>query len=198
MNVNSFLACETPEEWLKKAQESPEILLVDHANCEKKAASTALNLIYKYVQYPGMLIQLSQLAREEMRHFEQVVSILNDRNIKYFHISPARYAGELRKGVRTQEPSRLIDLLVVSAIVEARSCERFDKLTSVVDQELSEFYASLLRSESRHFRVYLNLAEEMADGVDIKNRIDFFLSKDYELVTSPDSEFRFHSGSPTS
>ena len=198
MNVKRFLTCETPTEWIDKAADNLDVLLIDHANCEKKAASTALNLIYRHVEYPDMLLQLSKLAREELRHFEQVVSILKDRNIRYSQISSARYAGELRKGVRTHEPARLIDLLIVSAIVEARSCERFEKLAPVLDQELSEFYSSLLVSESRHFRVYLKLAEEMAGDADLQDRIDFFLAKDSKLITLPDSEFRFHSGPPTS
>jgi len=198
MNVNSFLTCETPVEWVEKARESIDVLLIDHANCEKKAASTALNLVYRHVDQPGMLLQLSKLVREEMRHFEQVVSILKARNITYTQISSARYAGELRKGVRTHEPGRLIDVLIVSAIVEARSCERFEKLVDVLDNELSEFYASLLKSESRHFRVYLKLAEDMACGEELGDRIDFFLARDRELITSPDPEFRFHSGLPRS
>ena len=194
MNANSFLSCETPVEWIDEALENVDVLLIDHANCEKKAASAALNLIYRHVEYPDMLLQLSKLAREELRHFEQVVSILNARNIKYSQISAARYAGELHKEVRTHEPARLIDVLIVSAIVEARSCERFEKLVPVLDHELSEFYSSLLNSESRHFRVYLGLAEEKADGADLKERVDFFLAKETELITLPDSEFRFHSG----
>ena len=196
MNVNSFLTCETPTEWIDKAGDNLDVLLIDHANCEKKAASTALNLIYRYVEHPDLLLQLSKLAREEMRHFEQVVGILKARNITYTQISSARYAGELRKGVRTHEPARLIDVLIVSAIVEARSCERFEKLVPVLDDELAEFYASLLQSEARHFRDYLRLAEGIAEGVDIQERIDVFLAKDLELITSADEQFRFHSGVP--
>ena len=196
MNVNSFLTCETPTEWIDKAGDNLDVLLIDHANCEKKAASTALNLIYRYVEHPDLLLQLSKLAREEMRHFEQVVGILKARNITYTQISSARYAGELRKGVRTHEPARLIDVLIVSAIVEARSCERFEKLVPVLDDELAELYASLLQSESRHFRDYLRLAETIANGADIQERIDVFLAKDLELITSADEQFRFHSGVP--
>ena len=197
MNVNSFLFCETPIEWTAKASENMDTLLIDHANCEKKAASTAMNLIYRYVEYPELLLQLSKLVREEMRHFEQVVAILNYRKIDYTHLSSARYAGELRKGVRTHEPGRLIDVLIVSAIVEARSCERFEKLIPVLDSKLSDFYVSLLKSESRHFRKYMKLAEDIAAGERIQDRVEFFLEKDYQLIMSPDAEFRFHSGIPT-
>ena len=196
MNVNSFLKCETPDAWLTAATSNLDILLIDHANCEKKAASTALNLMYRHVDLTDMILQMSKLAREELRHFEQVVAILKERNITYAQISSSRYAGELRKTVRTHEPARLIDVLIVSAIVEARSCERFGRLIDVLDDELAEFYASLLKSEARHFRVYLDLAEQMSEGASIQDRVDHFLSIDEMLVTSEDPEFRFHSGVP--
>lgn len=196
MNVNTFLRCQTPDSWLEKAVSELPILLIDHANCEKKAASTALNLMYRHVDQTEMILRLSKLAREELRHFEQVVAILKERNISYAQISSARYAGELRKSVRSHEPARLIDILIVSAIVEARSCERFSRLIDVLDEELAEFYASLLKSEARHFKVYLQLAEQISEGADIQDRIDHFLAEDERLITSPDSEFRFHSGSP--
>ncbi len=196
MNVNSFLRCETPDSWLSMAAKNVDTLLIDHANCEKKAASTALNLMYRYVEHTAMMLQLSKLAREELRHFEQVIAILKDRNITYAQLSSARYAGALRQSVRTFEPARLIDILIVSAIVEARSCERFGRLAEVVDDELKDFYRSLLNSEQRHFRVYLEFAEEFAEGADISDRIDWFLSEDERLITTPDEDFRFHSGSP--
>ena len=174
----------------------PAPLLVDHANCEKKAASTALNLTYRHVDQPDMIIRLSKLAREELRHFEQVVAILKYRHINYAQLSASRYAGELRKGLRTHEPARLVDVLIVSAIIEARSCERFGKLVGVLDDDLSDFYASLLESEARHFSVYLGLAGQMAGGEGINDRVAWFLAKDKALITGPDSEFRFHSGVP--
>ena len=141
-------------------------------------------------------MKLSKVAREELRHFEQVLAILRKRGINYEHVSPARYAGQLRKGVRTFEPARLVDILIVSAVVEARSWERFSKLVNVLDDELAEFYLSLLKSEARHFNLYLDLAEEYADS-SIENRIEFFLLKDRKLVCDADTEFRFHSGPVT-
>lgn len=196
MNVNSFLNCATPDAWLDAAIANLPTLLIDHANCEKKAASTALNLMYRHVDQTEMILQLSKLAREELRHFEQVVAILKDRNITYAQLSSARYAGEMRHQVRTHEPARLIDTLIVSAIVEARSCERFSRLVQVLDEELAEFYASLLKSEARHFQSYLKLAGVIAEGADLSDRIALFLDEDERLVSSPDAEFRFHSGVP--
>lgn len=196
MNVNSFLLCKTPDAWLNQVPENLQTLLIDHANCEKKAASTALNLMYRHVDQTEMILQLSKLAREELRHFEQVVAILKDRNITYAQISSSRYAGELRKKVRTFEPARLIDVLIVSAIVEARSCERFSRLVDVLDGELWAFYESLLKSEARHFTVYLKLATKMSKGTSIDDRVELFLQEDERLITSIDTEFRFHSGVP--
>lgn len=196
MNVNSFLRCKTPDLWLEQAQANLSVLLIDHANCEKKAASTALNLMYRHVDQTDMILKLSKLAREELRHFEQVVALLKDRNITYAQISSSRYAGELRSGARTHEPARLIDVLIISAIVEARSCERFARLVEVLDEELAEFYRSLLKSEARHFQVYLNQAEKIADGDGIQDRIDLFLEADERLISTPDPDFRFHSGVP--
>ena len=193
MNVDHFLYCETPDSWLSSVNDNLEILLVDHANCEKKAASTALNLIYRYIDKPAMILQLSKLAREELRHFEQVVGLLNQRHIAYNHVSPARYAGQLRQQVRTFEPARLVDMLIVCAIVEARSCERFSRLIDVLDDELAEFYGSLLKSEARHFRLYMSLAEQFAQS-SIEDRVDLFLSRDQQLITERDEVFRFHSG----
>ena len=161
MNVNSFLKCETPQSWLDQVASALPTLLVDHANCEKKAASTALNLMYRYVDKPDMMLRLSKLAREELRHFEQVLAIMRKRGIDYMHLSPSRYAGGLREGVRKQEPGRLLDILLVSAIIEARSCERFEKLVPVLDEDLADFYASLLKSEAQEQK-----EREHVDGVD--------------------------------
>ena len=196
MNVNSFLLCETPDAWLESALDNLPTLLIDHANCEKKAASTALNLMYRYVEQTELILQLSKLAREELRHFEQVVAILKDRNITYAQISSSRYAGKLRESVSTFEPNRLIDVLIVSAIVEARSCERFSRLVEVLEPGLSDFYSSLLKSEARHFAVYLKQAQKVSDGQSIDDRVDHFLEIERQLITTPDSELRFHSGIP--
>ena len=206
LEINQFLLCKTPHEWTQCANDNLDVLLIDHANCEKKAASTALNLMYRYVEYPELLLQLSKLAREELRHFEQVVAIMTSRNISYEQISSARYAGELRKNVRTHEPQRLIDILIVSAIVEARSCERFEGLMQVLDAELAEFYGSLLKSEARHFRIYLDFAKKIDQSKQVESqrngqesfesRVAYFLEEDKRLVESTDTEFRFHSGRP--
>ena len=194
--ILEFLPCATPAAWVDWALENPGLLLVDHANCEKKAASTALNLMYRYVQHYRLLRSLSRLAREELRHFEQVIALMQSRGIDDPQLGAWRYAGGLREKVRSQEPGRLEDTLLVGAIIEARSCERFAALAPRLDEELGDFYRSLLRSESRHFRDYLKLAEEIAGKEAVASRLPLFLERERELVESPDTEFRFHSGVP--
>ena len=195
--IHNFLLCPTPDNWVHSALLHPDMLLLDHANCEKKAASTALNLMYRYVDDFEFLHKMSRLAREELRHFEQVITIMEQRGIPYTQATASRYAADLRKPVRTFEPAKLIDTLIVGAIIEARSCERFEKLAPFLDEELQKFYLSLLKSESRHFKDYLSLAKKAAGGDDISDRVSVFLERDRELVLSADTEFRFHSGPPS-
>lgn len=192
--IEAFLPCKTPNRWLENALDNPELLLIDHANCEKKAASTALNLIYRYVDNFDLLNKMSRLAREEMRHFEQVIAIMKRRNIQYKQISASRYAVQLRAQVRPNDPHRLVDILIVGALIEARSCERFARLAPYLDSELESFYRSLLKSEGRHYQDYLNLARSEVGESEIQDRISFFSKTEKVLIESDDSEFRFHSG----
>lgn len=197
--IREFLLCETPRAWVSAAAapENLHTLLIDHANCEKKAASTALNLMYRYVEHPSLLSKLSRLAREELRHFEQVLAIIERRNLAYPQLTAARYAAGLRACVDKNEPYRLCDTLLVGAIIEARSCERFAAVIPVLDDELARFYAGLLRSESRHFMDYLSLAKELLPELDIDARLRPLLEAERELIEGDDEEFRFHSGVPS-
>lgn len=194
--IHEFLHCETPSAWVEWALSEPELMLIDHANCEKKAAGTALNLMYRYIDNYDLLNKMSRLAREELRHFEQVIAIMKKRNITYKPVSASRYAAEMRKPIRTFEPARLIDTLIVGAIIEARSCERFEKIAPHLDDELSKFYLSLLKSEARHFQDYLALARKVDKQTSIDDRVLFFLELEAGLIQSKDTEFRFHSGIP--
>lgn len=187
-----FLPCRTPELWVEQAVQNLDILLIDHAQCEKKAASTAMNLMYRYVDRPDLLKKMSQLAREELLHFEQVVGILEERGIKYEHISAARYASGLREHVRKGK-DELIDILIIGAFIEARSCERFMALIPHLDDALAKYYRSLVRSEGRHYQDYLMLAKMYAEE-SIDDRIAFFAQVEKELIESDDDTFRFHSG----
>ena len=196
VRIQKFLYCETPDAWVEAAKlpENQALLLLDHANCEKKAASTAINLMYRYVGDFELMHKMSRLAREELRHYEQVMQLMQKRGIAYDQITPCRYASELRKPVRTHEPARFVDTLIVGAIIEARSCERFAKLAPHLDEELQTFYLSLLKSESRHYEDYLHLAKKVAGGEDISERVAVFLTVEKNLIESADTEFRFHSG----
>jgi tRNA-(ms[2]io[6]A)-hydroxylase len=191
--IESFLLCPTPQAWIEQALQQQDVLLIDHANCEKKAAATALNLMFRYIERPDLQHKLSRLAREELRHFEQVAAIMKKRGIPYRPVSASLYAGRLRAHVRSSEPGKLIDTLVVGAYIEARSCERFYRLAPYLDEELAKFYRSLLKSESRHYQDYLAMAEKFS-GVDIADRVAFFAQVECEAILTPDSEFRFHSG----
>ena len=194
--ILDFLLCETPQAWVEWALQNSEILLVDHANCEKKAAATALNLMYRYAGNHSLLNKMSRLAREELRHFEQVIAIMAQRGVEYPQIAASRYAGGLRKVMRNQEPGRMVDTLLVGAIIEARSCERFARLVPVLDEDLAQFYASLLKSESRHFRDYLQLAKNASSPEEVEERLAVLLEAERDLILEGDLEFRFHSGPP--
>ncbi|MAW23893.1 MAG: tRNA-(ms[2]io[6]A)-hydroxylase [Cellvibrionales bacterium TMED47] len=192
--IEDFLPCNTPQLWIENALTNSELMLIDHANCEKKAASTALNLMYRYVDNFDLLNKMSRLAREELRHFEQVIAIMKRRNIEYRQITASRYAVKLREAVRTNDPDKLVDILIVGALIEARSCERFAKIAPYLDDELQSFYLSLLKSEGRHFKDYLTLAVSVASQQEVDTRLAMFLKIEKQLVESPDTEFRFHSG----
>jgi tRNA-(ms[2]io[6]A)-hydroxylase len=191
--IQDFLPCRTPQRWIDNALANQDLMLIDHAHCEKKAASTALSLMYRYVDNTNLLNKMSRLAREELRHFEQVLAIMNKRGVDYCHLTPARYAAGLRQEVRTEDPGRLVDVLIVGAIIEARSCERFAALAPFLDEKLADFYTSLLKSEARHYQDYLSLAEQAAGGP-IEARVGEFLALEKALIEEPDTEFRFHSG----
>ncbi len=196
--IKAFLPCETPDAWIALALQHPTALLIDHANCEKKAASTALNLIYRYVDNFELLHKMSRLVREEMRHFEQVIAIMEARGIAYSTMSASRYAAGLRQLVRTHEPEKLVDTLIVGAFIEARSCERFAKLAPHLDDELKQFYLSLLKSEGRHYRDYLSLAKKAAGDQPIDQRVQLIRQQEQQLIELPDEHFHFHSGPPVS
>ena len=147
----------------------------------------------KYGQ--DLIDKMVLLIKEELHHFYQVLEIMQAHGIEYNNITAGRYAKGLIRHVKTHEPETLIDKLICGAYIEARSCERFAKLAPHVDDQLGKFYISLLRSEARHYQDYLTLAEEIA-GTNISERIAFFGEKEAELISTPDYEFRFHSGVP--
>ena len=195
--IFDFLPCRTPEDWLIAAVDSLPTLMVDHANCEKKAAATAMSLMHRYTENTQLLNKMSRLAREELRHFEQVLKLMTQRGIAYESVTASRYAQALREKVRKKDPHKLVDTLIVGALIEARSCERFAALAPHVDAELGAFYVSLLKSESRHFMDYISLANTLENPDIVDERLSLFCAVEKELIQGHDAEIRFHSGIPT-
>jgi len=193
-----LLRAPTPASWIARAKVSPDVLLIDHANCEKKAASTALALMFAYAEDLHLTDKLSRLAREELRHYEQVAKLIKKLQIEPQRLAPGRYAERLRRLVAKAEPQREIDLMICGAFIEARSCERFEALGPAIGGPAGDLYHGLHAAEARHFKVYLDLARRAATraGIDADARIAEFASLEAELITSRDELFRFHSGTP--
>ncbi|CDZ78281.1 tRNA-(MS[2]IO[6]A)-hydroxylase (MiaE) [Legionella massiliensis] len=191
-----FLCLATPEPWLAAAVTNIPTLLIDHAHCERKAAATAINFISKYPEKTELVDVMSPLAREELLHFEKVKDLMRSQNISFGPLQPSDYAQKLHSLVpRNNGKERLRDQLIIGAIIEARSCERFNAIIPrLADSQLSKFYASLVKSEARHFQDYLHLAKLY--GGDIDERIKFFIKAENTLINSEDKLFRFHSGIP--
>jgi len=190
------LLAATHPRWYEEACARWHELLVDHANCEKKAASTALSLMFTYADDLELTSRLSRLAREELRHFEQVQRLMVDLDVPFQRMKPSRYAEGLRRAVRQGEPRRQLDLLLCAALIEARSCERFIGLVPKLRAPLAEFYGALAQSEARHQSLYLRLAEQRHPQDEVESRLRALGEIEAELVTSPDAQFRFHSGTP--
>ncbi len=196
--IAEFFDTATPDEWLDEACKRLPELLLDHANCELKAASTALGFIYRYPERSEIAMRMSRLAREELRHFEQVRKILESMSVPFEHVSASRYAGTMRQAVRQGEPEKLLDMLIVGALIEARSCERFAALVPRLPENLGRFYNGLLNSEARHFEHYLNFARKECAVTDdvFEERLAELKAIEADLIISPDVQFRFHSGLP--
>ena len=198
--IAAFLSTPTPEAWLVEASERLPEMLLDHANCELKAASTALGFLYRYPERTALAQRMSRLAREELRHFEQVRSIMDDMDIPFERLTASRYAGGLRKAMRQEEPYKLLDMLLIGALIEARSCERFARIAPRLPENLGRFYGGLLASEARHFEHYVAFAKSECgvDEAEIDARLEELKAIEASLISDPDDEFRFHSGLPAS
>jgi len=182
----------TPKAWIERALNSLEILLIDHAQCEKKAASSALSLIHRYPHYNLAKI-LSPLAREELLHFEQVLKLIEKQGFKYKNIKSSKYAQNLYDSSSSNEPQRLKDTLIICSIIEARSCERFYSLAPHLPSTLSKFYSRLYKAEARHCDLYLNIYSEIFNE-DWSDRLSELASIESDFINQKDDLFRFHSG----
>ena len=156
-----WLAAPSSAAWLEAANARPDLLLIDHAHCERKAAGVALQLMFRYPSDAPLAEALSPLAREELEHFELVLQVLERRGIALRPLAAPAYGASLAAAVRRQEPQRQLDALLVAGLIEARSHERMALLAAhAEDPELRELYGELLASEARHFGLYWVLAEE--------------------------------------
>ena len=195
--IYDFLGSRTSQAWIDQALKNLPLIIQDHANCEKKAAGTAMNLMFRYESAHDLQCKLAQLVREEMLHYEQVLGIMRERGQQWQHLSAGRYAKGMLKHKRTYEPAAMVDVLIIGAFIEARSCERFAALAEVIDDaRLAKYYRYLLKSESRHFKDYLALAQSLSEE-SIEERVALFKEVESELISSPDEELRFHSGTPS-
>jgi len=195
--TDSILCAPTPAAWVEAAVARWPELLVDHAACEKKAASSALALIFAYPEDTQLALALSRLAREELKHFEQVQRAMIELKVGNVRLRPGRYAHELRCALRTTHAERKLDLLLSAALIEARSAERFMLLAGRLPSPLAALYSQLATCEARHFELYLNWARACAPE-EWRHRLAQLASLEARLATAPDRELRFHSGAPSS
>jgi tRNA 2-(methylsulfanyl)-N6-isopentenyladenosine37 hydroxylase len=189
----SILLAPTSPEWVEDAASHWRQLLPDHANCEKKAASTALSLMFAYPEDRPLALTLSRLAREELRHFEQVMRVMSTLGVDLTRQRPGRYAQALRAALRTADPGRKLDLLLTGALIEARSAERFALLAPRLPPPLTQLYTELGTAEARHFGQYVAFARASAPA-QWRARLAVLAAHEAELATAPDRMLRFHSG----
>ncbi|WP_131794542.1 tRNA-(ms[2]io[6]A)-hydroxylase [Fluoribacter gormanii] len=194
--LNDFLQIKTPQRWLDFAADHIPLLLIDHAHCERKAAATAINFMGKYPEKRELVEVMSPLAREELLHFEKVINYMTNKGIEFCPLQPSGYATQMHKQVTSRNVlQRLCDQLIIGAIIEARSCERFHAIIPYLeDQDLVKFYGTLIKSEARHFEDYLRLAKLY--GGNIEERLKLFLTIENDFILATDTVFRFHSGIP--
>ncbi|HFE45783.1 MAG TPA: tRNA-(ms[2]io[6]A)-hydroxylase [Nannocystis exedens] len=189
------LASITDPAWTRRALQNIDEILLDHAHCEKKAASTALSLIFRYPERPSLMVPLARLAREELAHFEEVIAIMRRRGQEFRRQLPSPYAASLMKCVRRQEPLRLLDTLLCCAMIEARSCERMQLLAEGLEEPaLARLYSGLLASEARHFNIYVDLARglELVSEEALRERLAEVATHEATVVASAPDEPRMH------
>jgi tRNA 2-(methylsulfanyl)-N6-isopentenyladenosine37 hydroxylase len=188
------LQSKTDERWLRQVDENLDEVLIDHAHCEKKAAGTALNLIFHYVEDIELCREMTEIVNEELEHFHMVIDLLARRGVRFRRLKPSQYGRKLNDLVRKQEPLRAVDRLLVAGLIEARSCERFQALAEhVQDEELATFYRSLFESEARHHATYTRLAMHFAPEHEVMRRLDELAAAEAAIVAEGEDLPRMHS-----
>jgi tRNA 2-(methylsulfanyl)-N6-isopentenyladenosine37 hydroxylase len=189
-----FLQAPTSEAWITQALANLDTVLLDHSHCERKAAGVALNLMFRYPAHTKLVRSLTAIAQEELEHFEQVNQILERRKIPLAPLAAPPYGARLSKQIRSKEPDRLLDALLVSALIEARSHERLGLLGShCTDLELAKFYRGLMASEARHYGIYWVLATTYCDRTQVDQRLAELATLESELLSTLHPEPRIHS-----
>jgi tRNA-(ms[2]io[6]A)-hydroxylase len=187
------LAEDTRADWADEALAHLDEILLDHAHCEKKAAGAALKLLFSYPDTLCLQEPLSRLAREELGHFEQMLKVMRERGIDLARQRPSPYGGRLHALVRREDPERLVDLLLVGALIEARSCERFRLLAAALpDSKLAQLYAGLLACEARHGDIYLDLCEQVAGKDAAHERLRELADAEAEILRERAPVVRLH------
>jgi len=192
------LASETAADWPARALVDLPSVLLDHAHCEKRAASSAVGLIFRHQDRPELLRPLCALAREELEHFERCLGVLDARGIQFGRLTPSPYAARLHTACRKEEPGKSVDTLICCALIEARSCERMKLLSEhLPDAELAAFYRDLLASEARHHTTFIDLACLLEDRATVTERLGELALHEASVIASAPAEARLHSAGPS-
>lgn len=178
------LKCETNKEWIEVAALNLESIMVDHAHCERKAASNGMSMILRYPERTELVKEMMDLVDEEMSHFRSVFNELQSRGITLTRDTGDRYAQLLSDHIRKQEPHKLLDLLLVDALIEARSCERFLLLSKsgLVPDDLRKVYHDLFVSEAGHYRTFTDIARLYFPAETVKERLEELATLEAEIV----------------
>jgi tRNA-(ms[2]io[6]A)-hydroxylase len=187
------LMAATDPRWAERILPDLDAVLVDHAHLEKKAAAGALKLLLQYPDRPSLQDPLSRLAREELGHFEEVVRVLGERGVPLRGQRPSPYFARLHSVVSRHEPARLLDRLLINALIEARSCERLALLADVVDEPtLTHLYRGLLAAEARHHGAYVELARGLFDSETVQTRLEALARHEAAVLAQAPPRPRLH------
>ncbi|MDG1897606.1 MAG: tRNA-(ms[2]io[6]A)-hydroxylase [Fuerstiella sp.] len=184
----------SPDRWLAQVDQNLNDILIDHAHCEQKAASTAMHLMFEYVENEDLRQEMTEIIAEELEHFHMVLALLKQRDIRFYKMKPGTYGRKLMGLCRRQEPHKAVDRLLVAGLIEARSCERFVLLRDhLQDTQLSDFYGSLYESEARHHATYVRLAQSYGDDAEVSSRLEALAEAEAKIIADGCELPRVHS-----
>jgi tRNA-(ms[2]io[6]A)-hydroxylase len=175
----------TDPRWVNIVEKNIEEILTDHAWCEQKAASSAISLMVRFPEYPDLVDEMIAVSKEEMEHFGLVHEKLKERGMQLGFERKDPYVKDLRSFIRKggDRKQQLVEALLMAAMIEARSCERFRVLSEEInDEDLRKFYRGLMASEARHYTTFIRFAKKYADGIDVDKRWKEFLEYEGQLM----------------